>query len=131
MIGVAMQETNDRILSLSHQHLQPHQKEDAGPRFVQRSLKNFVPKRASPVLHGPIGKTTFSNTPGFIPHHHRNVIGYSQLHLRHLNTGTSSLLEVSLTINMNSIRCSARNPDVHRGQTSDYSTAWHEPTIAY
>jgi hypothetical protein len=123
MIGGAMQETIARISSLSHQHLSQHQKEDAGLRFVQRPLKNFVPKRASPALHGPIGKSTFSNTPGFIPHNYRNVIGYSQQHLRHLNAGTSSLVEVSLTINTSFIRCSARNPDGHRGQTRNYRTS--------
>src|SRR6266700_1686372 len=94
--------------------------------FLQRLLKNFVPKRASRVLHGPSGKTTFSNTPGFILHNHRNVIGYSQQHLRHLNAGTSSLVEVSLTINTSFIRCSARNPDGHRGQSRNYSTSWHQ-----
>src|SRR6266699_3370881 len=72
------------------------------------------------------GKTTFSNTPGFILHNHRNVIGYSQQHLRHLNAGTSSLVEVSLTINTSFIRCSARNPDGHRGQSRNYSTSWHQ-----
>src|SRR6266700_2989812 len=41
-------------------------------------------------------------------------------------TIATSLVEVSLTINTSFIRCSARNPDGHRGQSRNYSTSWHQ-----
>jgi hypothetical protein len=76
MIGGAMQWTIASSLLPSHQHSSPHEKEDAGPRFVQQSLKNCVPERASPILHGLTDKTTFLNIPGFITHNDLNVTGY-------------------------------------------------------
>lgn len=100
-------------------------KENVGLRFVQRWLKSFVPERASPILHGPNDKTTFSNNPGFITHKYLNVTGYVQPHLSRSNVGTFLLVEVSLTTNTNSNTCSARNPDGPHGQIRNYRIYWH------